>query len=98
WWNDFFDCESGTFCDGTLLPTGNVEGWGNVKELCKNDVCKQFESQCEYRAPSCCWDYWGAKNLGFPVDPRLEICATISTQAECCEREQIGRASCRERV
>src|SRR5690606_29951016 len=41
WWNDFFDCEKGTFCDGTLLPTGTVEGWGNVKNLCETEVCRQ---------------------------------------------------------
>lgn len=83
-WNDFFDCANEQFCDGTPLPEGVVEGWGDIRKLCKNPDCAAIPSECDYRPKACCMDYWGVINSGKVPDPKAEICKTISNPSECC--------------
>jgi hypothetical protein len=83
WWNDFFDCANGTFCNGQPL-TSNVEGWGDVATLCKTTECSAVKSECQARIPTCCRDYWGVLNMGGDVDPKALICKSITPQSDCC--------------
>ncbi len=86
WWNDFFDCKNMSFCDGTPLPDGIIPNWGNVRALCGTSTCAAIPSECTaWKAQTCCKEYWGHLALGQPIDPKAEICAQISTQAECCD-------------
>jgi hypothetical protein len=87
WWNDFFDCRNDVFCDGTPLTGGEIEGWGDVKSLCKTSACATLGANCDLKAVSCCQGYWGPKSLGMAVDPKAEICSRISSQSECCNLE-----------
>jgi hypothetical protein len=87
WWNDFFDCGSESFCDGTPLPAGTVEGWGDVRAMCKSPACAGVQTECRYKTSTCCAEYWGKLNAGLQPDPRAEICAAISSRQECCDME-----------
>lgn len=87
WWNDFFDCKNESFCDGTPLPDGPVEGWGNVKALCRTKECAAVQSECQAKTWICCTEWWGKLNAGETPDPRAAVCANISSQAECCDWE-----------
>ncbi len=84
YFNDFFNCATGTMCNGQPIPDGDFPGWGNVKDLCKQEVCATMHTDCGYRLWSCCLDYWGPVNRGETPDPRMEVCATISTREQCC--------------
>jgi hypothetical protein len=87
WWNDFIDCAAETFCDGTPLPQGTVEGWGDARALCKTEACAGVKAECQYKTLTCCLDYWGKLNAGLQPDPRAEICAAISSRQDCCNLE-----------
>lgn len=90
WWNDLFDCKNNTFCDGTPLPSGILPGWGNVQSLCKTETCAGVPAQCDSKTSTCCAQYWGNLAMGQPIDPKAEICKTISTQAECCSQPVVS--------
>ncbi|MDB5105294.1 MAG: hypothetical protein JWP91_2983 [Fibrobacteres bacterium] len=83
WWNDFFDCANGNFCDGTAIP-GTVAGWGDVKTMCTNSACATIKSECQALTPTCCREYWGVINQGGTPNPHAEICSQISKASDCC--------------
>ena len=85
WFNDFVDCANDRMCDGSAIPSGTVPGWGNFENLCKNEVCAQIKSECNWLKPTCCFEYWGVLNTGGTPRPEAEICKTISRQSDCCE-------------
>lgn len=87
WWNDFFDCKNESFCDGSPLPDGMVEGWGDVKSMCRTQQCQAVPSECQAKTWICCTEYWGELNAGRTPNPGAAVCAKISTQAECCNWE-----------
>lgn len=88
WFNDLFDCQNGTYCNGAALPDGSVAGWGDVKALCALNECSGVKTECQYRDNTCCNEYWGKINQGQNPDPKAMICKDISTQSECCMMDQ----------
>lgn len=83
-WNDYFDCKTNTFCDGSPLTSGIIPGWGDVQSLCGLKECAGIQSECQNRVPSCCYDYWSKVTLGQTPDPKAEICQSISKASDCC--------------
>ncbi len=86
WWNDFFDCGKGTLCNGQPIPDV-VPDWGNVKAMCKTAKCAAIPASCESMAFSCCNGYWQRKAAGLDIWPGSEICATLTTQDQCCQQQ-----------
>lgn len=84
YWNDLFDCERGTYCDGSPLPDGDVPGWGNVKAWCKQPECRSIVTTCSERVADCCENYWRPLKAGQPIPLAFEVCAKITSHQDCC--------------
>jgi hypothetical protein len=82
---NYVDCAKGTYCNGAPLTDDIVPGWGDVLAMCKKPECAEGTGDCSLRVANCCDEYWQFKEWGEPIDPRSEICATISTKEECCQ-------------
>lgn len=85
WFDDFVDCANGRMCDGSAIPGGVVPYWGDLNNLCKNEICAAKKAECSWRPLTCCIEYWGVLSSGGTPRPEAEVCATISQQSECCE-------------
>jgi hypothetical protein len=86
WFNDFFDCASGTMCNGQPIPDV-VPEWGNVKGMCKSAKCAAIKASCGEMQFSCCNGYWQRKAAGLPPWVGSEICAQLVTQEQCCNTQ-----------
>lgn len=87
WFNDIFDCANNQLCNGDPIPEGDIAGWGNVREICKVPACQGLGSDCGISQWVCCKDYWEPLARGQTPDPRLGLCAQISSQQACCEAQ-----------
>lgn len=85
--NDIFDCVKGTLCNGEALPEAVVPGWGDIRFICGVEECQAVDTQCENLASSCCAHYWEPLARGARPDPKMEVCARISSVDACCGPE-----------
>jgi hypothetical protein len=84
-WNDYIDCASGTLCDGSPLPDGDIPGWGYVKGICKLPSCQTLRSDCGYETKQgCCENYWGKLAMGETPSVEHQICGQITKKSDCC--------------
>jgi hypothetical protein len=83
WFNDFFDCTKGTYCNGNPLPD-YVPEWGNVKVMCKTAECAAIPPSCDDMLYSCCTGYWQRLAMGEEPWPGTQFCPTQITKDQCC--------------
>jgi Tfp pilus assembly protein PilE len=84
--NEFFDCQNLTYCDGTPLAYGNVPGWGDVRSACQTPACKNLKSDCGVQTvDQCCDSYWETLARGDVPEERFNVCARISNKSDCCD-------------